>query len=87
MGQGVRTGLGMGASPVSYRHNFLVYHEFTYLHRQTHPLTYQKYIKISLGTFLCQSTSPCFPIMENSEKLKTENNVYNGAYDDGSFDV
>ena len=24
MGQGVRTGLGMGASPVSYRHNFLV---------------------------------------------------------------
>ena len=25
MGQGVRTGLGHGASPVSYRHNFLVY--------------------------------------------------------------
>ena len=24
MGQGVRTGLGHGASPVSYRHNFLV---------------------------------------------------------------
>ena len=24
MGQGVRTGLGTGASPVSYRHNFLV---------------------------------------------------------------
>ena len=23
MGQGVRTGLGHGASPVSYRHNFL----------------------------------------------------------------
>ena len=25
--QGVRTGLGHGASPVSYRHNFLVYIE------------------------------------------------------------
>ena len=25
MGQGVRTGLGHGASPVSYRHNFLVH--------------------------------------------------------------
>ena len=25
MGQDVRTGLGHGASPVSYRHNFLVY--------------------------------------------------------------
>ena len=24
MGQGLRTGLGHGASPVSYRHNFLV---------------------------------------------------------------
>ena len=24
MGQGVRTGLGTGASPVSYRHNFPV---------------------------------------------------------------
>ena len=24
MGQGVRTGLGHGASPVSYRHNYLV---------------------------------------------------------------
>ena len=27
MGQGVRTGLGHGASPVSYRHNFLVNHQ------------------------------------------------------------
>ena len=25
MGQGVRTGLGHGVSPVSYRHNFLVF--------------------------------------------------------------
>ena len=25
MWQGVRTGLGQGASPVSYRHNFLVF--------------------------------------------------------------
>ena len=25
MGQGVTTGLGHGASPVSYRHNFLVF--------------------------------------------------------------
>ena len=25
MGQGVRTGLGLGASPVFYRHTFLVY--------------------------------------------------------------
>ena len=24
MGQGIRTGLGDGASPVSYRHNFLI---------------------------------------------------------------
>ena len=28
MGQGVRTGLGQGASPVSYRHNFLVFLSF-----------------------------------------------------------
>ena len=28
MGQGVRTGLGHGASPVSYRHNFLVFFFF-----------------------------------------------------------
>ena len=27
MGQGVRTGLGQGASPVSYRHNFLIHTE------------------------------------------------------------
>ena len=26
MGQGVRTGLGHGASPVSYRHSFLVFY-------------------------------------------------------------
>ena len=25
--------------------------------------------------------------MENGGKLKTENNVYNGTYDDGNFDV
>ena len=30
MEQGVRTGLGQGASPVSYRHNFLV---FFFLHQ------------------------------------------------------
>ena len=29
MGQGVRTGLGHGTSPVSYRHNFLVLSNFT----------------------------------------------------------
>ena len=26
-------------------------------------------------------------ILENGGKLKTENNVYNEAYDDGNFDV
>ena len=30
MGQGVRTGLGHGASPVSYRHNFLVFFSFSF---------------------------------------------------------
>ena len=30
MGQGVRTGLGYGASSVSYRHNFLVISIFQY---------------------------------------------------------
>ena len=29
IGQGVRTGLGQKASPVSYRHNFLVFHCFS----------------------------------------------------------
>ena len=29
----------------------------------------------------------CFPEMKNGGKLKTENNVYNEAYDDGNFDV
>ena len=31
MGQGVRTGLGHGASPVFYRHNFLVFFCFFFL--------------------------------------------------------
>ena len=31
--------------------------------------------------------SSFFPIVENGEKLKTENNIHNGTYDDGNFNV
>ena len=34
MGQGVRTGLGHGASPVSYRHNFLVQFVISEFHKK-----------------------------------------------------
>ena len=31
--------------------------------------------------------SSFFPIVENGAKLKTENNIHNGTYDDDNFNV
>ena len=57
---------------------------FAYLHGSDQFFNILKvYKNFNLGTFLCFF----FSIMKNGGKLKTENNVYNEACDDGNSDV
>lgn len=39
------------------------------------------------GTFYIEGIPRFYPEMKNGGKLKTDNNVYNEACDDGNFDV
>ena len=45
------------------------------------------YKNFNLGTFPYCRNSSIFPIMINGGKLRTENDPYNEACDDGNFDV
>ena len=65
MGQGVRIGLGNGGITCVLQTEFSSFREFTCLHRQTNPLTYQKYIK---NQFRNLSISKYFPLFSNNGK-------------------
>ena len=43
--------------------------------------------KVQYRNLPISEETPCVPIMENSGKLKIENNVYDEEFADGNFDV